>query len=95
MSLGVGLREAPVGVGSSTAVYSMVERAPQQLVHQRNEAPRESGRGFAVPASPRLRPSTQPSREAPPSRWAGPVIDHAADQDQGPAQRGQLIDILV
>ncbi len=93
MSLGVGLREAPVGVGSSAAVYSMAGSAPLKLVHQRNNVPSESGPGFAIPAWPRPRPSTQPSREASPSRWAGPVIDDATEL--GPVPRGQLIDILV
>jgi hypothetical protein len=78
MSLGVGLRDAPVGVGSSAAVYSMAGRAPLQLAHQRDDGPR---------------PAPQPSREAPPSRWAGPIIDLAAEP--GPVQRGRLIDILV
>lgn len=93
MSLGVGLRNAPVGAGTSAAEYSMVGEAPLQLVHQRNDGPREAGRGFAIPPAARARPAPQPSREAPPSRWAGPVIDLAAEP--APIQRGQLIDILV
>jgi hypothetical protein len=42
MSLGVGLRDAPVGVGSSAAVYSMAGGAPLQLVHQRDDGPRQA-----------------------------------------------------
>ena len=93
MSLGVGLRSASVGVGTSAAEYSMVGGAPLKLTHQRNDWPRETARGFAIPASARARPALQPSRETPPPRWAGPVIDLSAEA--APVQRGQLIDILV
>ena len=89
LSIGVGLRNAPAGVGASDAEYSMVERAPLRLAHQRTEG----ARGFAIPSSARPRPSTQSNREASPSRWNGPVIDLAAEP--GPIQRGQMIDILV
>ena len=93
LSIGVGLRNAPAGIGASDAEYSMVERAPLQLAHQRNDWPREAARGFAIPASARARPAPQPSRETPTPRWAGPVIDLSAEP--APIQRGQLIDILV
>lgn len=67
----------------------MAGGAPLRLVHHRNE----NARSFAIPASARARPAPQPSRETPPSRWSGPVIDLAAEP--APIQRGQLIDIVV